>query len=182
MGLNRQGVSFQDAVIALSTSIASNYPLVGMKGRKALVSETNTGGLPVSLKSHLNGVSFTAQDWKRHFKPDDFKCIPIQVKRLIGFAKNHNYDEKNAAFVQESKDRKDNKRGRQASETRSHSDDPDDAIVDRAISKIAKAFQSYKGDNASNEDNDATDDDTKPRSGAGATFGKGKNQFVGKRG
>ena len=31
--LNRQGVSFQDAIVALSTSIASIYPLIGMKGR-----------------------------------------------------------------------------------------------------------------------------------------------------
>lgn len=60
--LNRQGVSFQDAIVALSTLIASIYPLIGMKGHKTLVSKTNTGGGAISHKSHLNGVSFTESD------------------------------------------------------------------------------------------------------------------------
>ena len=96
--LNRQGVSFQDAIVALSTSIASIYPLIGMKGRKALVSETNTGDSAISHKSHLNGVSFTDKDWKRHFKNDEFRCIPNQVRKLIGFAKHHDYDQKQAVL------------------------------------------------------------------------------------
>ena len=42
--LNRQSVTFQDAIVSLSTSIATLFPLIGVKGRKALVSETGTGG------------------------------------------------------------------------------------------------------------------------------------------
>ena len=134
--LNRQGVSFQDAIVALSTSIASIYLLIGMKGRKALVSETNTGGGGISHKSHLNGVSFTESDWKRNFKSEDYKCIPNQVRKLIGFAKYHKYDEKHAAFLAESKEKRRKKRGRNVSETNGQFDDPDDAIVDPAIYKI----------------------------------------------
>ena len=102
---------------------------------------------------------------------------------LIGFAKYHNYNEKHAAFVAESKEKRSSKRGRNVAETHSQFDDPDDAIVDRAVCKIAKAFESYKGGDAPNDnDNDATNEDTKPKSGAGSTFGRGRNQFGGKRG
>ena len=64
-------------------------------------------------------------------------------------------------------------------------DNPDDAIVDPAICKIAEAFESYKSDNASKDkNNDATNEDTKSKSGEGSTFGNSgneKNQFSGKR-
>ena len=104
---------------------------------------------------------------------EDYKCIPNQVRKLIGFAKYHQYDAKHAAFLAESK------------EKRSQFDDLNEAIVDRAICKIAQAFESYKGGDASkDDDNDVTDEDTKPKSGAGSTFGNsgnGKNQFGGKR-
>ena len=109
--LNHQGVTFQDAIVSLSTSIATIYPLIGVKGRKALVSKTNTGGgAGISHKTHLNGVSFTDSDWKSNFKGDDYKCIPTQVRRLICFAKYHKFDEKQAAFLVETKENKRNEK------------------------------------------------------------------------
>ena len=86
----------------------------------------------------VNGPQLDKDDWV-NFENDEFRCIPTQVRKLIGFAKHHDYDEKQAVFVSEAKEKR-NKRGRQASETRGQFDDPDDAIVDRAISKITKAF------------------------------------------
>ena len=41
--LNCKGVTFLDAIVSLSTSIATTFPLINVKGHKALVSETGTG-------------------------------------------------------------------------------------------------------------------------------------------
>ena len=95
--LNRQGVTFQDAIVILSTSIATLFPLIGVKGCKALVSETGTSD-EVTNKTHINGLEFTEENWKTNWTSKQFKCIPTQVRRLIGFAKYHKYDEKMVAF------------------------------------------------------------------------------------
>ena len=89
--LSRQGVIFQDAIVSLSTSIATLFPLIGVKGRKALFSETGTGG-ELTNKTHTNGLEFTEANWKANWTSEQFKCIPQQVRRLIGFAKYHKYD------------------------------------------------------------------------------------------
>ena len=100
MELNRQGVTFQDAIVSLSTSIATLFPLIDVKGHKALVSETKTGG-EVTNQTHINGVEFTESIWKKSFSTEESKCIPKQVRRLIGFAKHHKYDEKQHAYKAE---------------------------------------------------------------------------------
>ena len=115
MELVCQGVSFQDVTTSLSTSIGTIFSLVNVKGRKALDSKTGTGNGDgkKSNSSHMNGILFTTKNWKNKFSNDDCNCFPTQLKRLIGFAKEHNYDEKHVAFVS-SKDPK--KGGRQTSE------------------------------------------------------------------
>ena len=40
--LNRIGVTFQDAVVNISTSIAQLFPNVNVKGHRAIVSQTGT--------------------------------------------------------------------------------------------------------------------------------------------
>ena len=53
-----QGVNFQDAIACLSTLFPTVFPLVGQKGRKALVSKTGTDGESgkKSIQTHLNGI------------------------------------------------------------------------------------------------------------------------------
>ena len=70
--------------------------------------------------------------------------------------------------------------GRQTSETSQSDPDVD---KDRVVYKIAKAVaQSIKNGGTLGDDRDVSDDDKKPKSGAGSTFGgKGKNRYGGKR-
>ena len=97
------------------------------------------------------------------------------MKKLIGFAKYHGFDEKYTAFLAEKQqNRNDKKRG--ISQVL-HSDDTGKEIVERAVSKITQYFT--KND-ASNDD-DAPDASPKSNANAGATFGR-QNATGGKRG
>ena len=91
--LNRQGVTFQDDVVSLSTLIATIFPLINVKGRKTLMSETGTNS-QVTHATYLNGVEFTDQTWKGCFSIEDYRCIPKQVKKLIGFARRYKCNDK----------------------------------------------------------------------------------------
>ena len=77
--LNCIGVTFQDAVVDISTSIAQIFPLVNVKGRKAIVSQTGTSG-NISYSTHVNGVEFTESTCEKRLSNNDYKRIPKQVK------------------------------------------------------------------------------------------------------
>ena len=137
--LTYQEVTIQDAIVSLSTSIATIFSLVHVKGHRALVSETGTGS-EVSHSTHINGLEFTEHTWKNKFNNEKYRCIPKQIGKLIDFAKHYKFNKKQVAFKAEIQARNiSKKRGRKASET-SQTDAEDDA-VDRAICKIAQALK-----------------------------------------
>ena len=140
------------------------------------MSKTETGN-EVPNATHINGLKFTEHTWKTNWNAEQFRCIPKQVRKLIGFTKYLKYDEKQATFIAENRDKN---RGRQASKT--SQEDPDTNAVDRAVCKIAQAFESINNGGTLKDDGDISDDDKKPKIGAGSTFGgKRKNQYGGKR-
>ena len=63
------------------------------------------------------------------------------MRRLIGFAKHHKYDKKQAAFKEDQKDRKRTRNGRrQTSETSQIAPDINkNCAIDRAVNKITEA-------------------------------------------
>ena len=71
---------FQDAIISLSTSIATIFPLINVKGPKALVSEIGTDS-NISHAIHINGLEFTKKKRKRKFNNEECRCIPKQVRK-----------------------------------------------------------------------------------------------------
>ena len=79
----------------------------------------------------MNSILFTANNWKSKWSYDQYKCFPTQLKKLIGFAKMHKFDEKQDAFIA------DKKRARRTSET---SQSEPNANEDRVVCKIAKAI------------------------------------------
>ena len=44
---------------------------------------------------------FTDKNWFKHLNNDDYKFIPTQMKKLIGFAKANNFTKKQAAFLED---------------------------------------------------------------------------------
>ena len=109
--LNQIGVTFQNTIVDISTSIAQIFPNVNVKGRRAIVLQTGTSG-ETSYSTHVNGVEFTESTWEKRLSNDEYKFIPKQVKKLIGFAKYHGYNEKYPAFLAEKQqNRNDKKRG-----------------------------------------------------------------------
>ena len=106
---------------------------------------------------------------------DDYKCLPTQVRKLIGFTKANGFNEKQSAFIAEKQQNRDKKRGISKVSQRSHygpsQDDKENEIVERVISKIA---QYYTKDDTSNGDGAPGAPDASPKSNAnaGATFGR----------
>ena len=86
MELVSSGVTFRDAITRLSSTIAAIYPLAPQKGRKSLISETETTH-NLDYKNSINGVSFNAKNWNGHFETKDYKCFPLQLRKLIGLGK-----------------------------------------------------------------------------------------------
>ena len=105
------------------------------------------------------------------------------MKKLIGFAKIHKFDEQQDVFIAD----RDRKKWSQSSETsQSHPyakvmfEEPDDGS-DRQVCKIAKAVAHALKNDTEDDPGDGTDTG-KSKSGAGATFGnKGSNQYGGSR-
>ena len=95
--LNQQGIMFQNAIVSLSTSIVTIFPLVNAKGHRALVSETETGS-EVSNATHNNGLKFFEHTLKTKFNIEENKFIPKQVRKRISFAKRYKFDNKQAAL------------------------------------------------------------------------------------
>ena len=150
--LNQIGVTFHDAVVNTSTSIAQLMP---------------------------NVIDFTGANWKKRLSNDKYKFIPKQVKKLIGFAKYHSFDKKYLAFLAE-KQQNGNDKKRKVSEMSYYGPSKDDAekdAIDRAISKIVQAFTK---DDAPNDDG-APDENPKSSANAGSSLGK-ENPFGGSRG
>ena len=127
-----------------------------------------------SYATHCNGILFTDKTLHKHMSNGDYKHIPTQMKKLIGFAKANNFTEKQAAFNENKKQNKDNKRRvSQVSQVQ------EDDIVKRAISKITKHYQDKIASSASSSDNGTmvlyvpeVKADTKSNANAGSTFGK----------
>ena len=100
----------------ISTSIAYIFPYANVKGHKAIVSQTGTSS-KTSYSTDINNIEFTEANWKRRLSKQEFKCILKQIKKLIGFAKYHKFDEKYPPFLAERKEKIINKkRGQQPSE------------------------------------------------------------------
>ena len=133
--MNCTGVTFAKAIVNISTSIAQIFPLANVKGRKAIVSQVGTDA--TSYSTHCNGVEFTTLNWTKRMNNEDYKCIPTQVKRLIGFAKANGFTEKQPAFQDSRKN--DNKRGI-SKVSQASKDDQEDEMMERAISKIANYY------------------------------------------
>ena len=62
--LNRIGVTFQNAIVDIGNSIAQIFPLVNVKGRKAIVSQVGTNS-ERSYTTYVNGIEFTASNWDK---------------------------------------------------------------------------------------------------------------------
>ena len=73
--LDRIGVTFVNAIVDISTSIAQIFPLVNVKGRKAIVSQVGTNS-NTSYSTHVNGIEFTASNRDKRLSNDDYKCLP----------------------------------------------------------------------------------------------------------
>ena len=73
-------------LLNISTSIGQLFPLANVKGRKAIVSQAGTNDV-TSYATHCNGILFTDKTWHKHMSNDDYKHIPTQIRKLIGFAK-----------------------------------------------------------------------------------------------
>ena len=179
--LNCIGVTFQNAIVDISTSIAQTFPNVNIKGRRAIVSQTGTSS-ETSYSTHINGIEFTIANWKRRFRNHEFKCIPKQMRKLIGFAKYYKFDKKKySAFLAEMQEKiNSKKRGQEMSEVsyyRPSQDDTEKDVMDRAVSKIVHAFA--KGDTPNNDG--APDEGPTSNANAESSFGK-PNAYKGKRG
>ena len=103
--MNRTGVTFADAIMNISNSIGQIFPLANVKGRKAIVSQAGTNDV-TSYATHCNGILFTDKTWHKHMSNDDYRHIPTQVRKLIGFAKANNFAEKQVAFLEEQQQNK----------------------------------------------------------------------------
>ena len=96
------------------------------------------------------------------------------MRRLIGFAKANNFTDKQAAFNENKKQNRANKRGvSQVSHVQ------EDDLVERAISKVAKYYQDKIASSASGSENGTmvpyvpdVKAETKSNANAGSTFGK----------
>ena len=163
--MNCTGVTFANAIVDISMSIAQIFPLVNVKGRKAIVSQVGTNS-ETSYSTHVNGIEFTASNWDKQLTNDDYRCLPTQVRKRIGFAKVSGFNKKQSAFLADKQQNmNDKKRG--ISKVL-HSDDTKNEIVERAVIKIAQYFTK---DDASNDDG-APDASPKSNADAGATFGR----------
>ena len=131
-----------------------------------------------SFQTHINGVKFTEYNWKDKFSNKDYNCIPKQMKKLIGFAKEHSQLMRPTV----TKGNYDNKQ--QASEVAHHHPEEDTSSVRKAC-KIAKAFAGglVQGGlpEATQNETEFSPEVNKSKSGAGATFGI-KNKYGGSRG
>ena len=178
MEMNRTGVTFQTAIVDISTSIAQIFPLIHVKGRKSIISQVGTAD--TSYSTHCNGVLFTNENWKKRLTNEEYKCIPTQMKKLIGFAKAHGYEEQLAAF----NERRHGDKKRKVSKVSHYGpaqDDKEDEMFDRIISKIAE--HQNKNDSSSGDTNPVAPDASsslKSNASAGATFGR-QNSTGGKR-
>ena len=119
-----------------------------------------------SYSIHVNGIGFTESNWDKRLSNDDYKCLPKQVRKLIGFVKAHGYHDKQSAFLAEKQqNRIDKKRGvSQVSHSGPSHDDAEKEMVERAVSKIVQHFTK---DDASN-DNGAPDESPKSNANAGS--------------
>ena len=172
--MNCTGVMFTNAIVDISMSIAQIFPLVNVKGHKAIVSQVGTNN-ETSFQTHVNGIEFTASNWDKQLSNDDYRCLPTQVRKLIGFAKANGLNKKQSAFLADKQqNRNDKKRGVLQV---SHSDDAKKETVERAVSKIAQYFTK---DDASNN-NGAPDESPKSNANTGVTFGR-QNSTGGKCG
>ena len=163
--MNYIGVTFVNAIVDISTSIAQIFPLVNVKGHKAIVSQVGTNS-DTSYSTHVNDIEFTESNWDKRLSNDDYKCLPKQVRKLIGFVKAHGYHDKQSAFLAEKQqNRIDKKRGvSQVSHSGPSHDDAEKEMVERAVSKIVQHFTK---DDASN-DNGAPDESPKSNANAGS--------------
>ena len=167
MEMNRTNVTFAAAIVNISTSIGQLYPLANVKGRKAIVSQVGSDDA-TSYSTHCNGILFTEQNWNKHMNNDDYKRIPTQMRRLIGFAKANNFTDKQAAFNENKKQNRANKRG-----VSQVSNIKEDDIVERAISKVAKYYQDKIAENGAMVPYaPEVKEETQSNSNAGSTFGK----------
>ena len=65
-----------------------------------------------SYSTHVNGIEFTESNWDKRLSNNDYKCIPKQVEKLIGLAKDHGYNEKYLAFIPEKQQNRNDKNER----------------------------------------------------------------------
>ena len=111
---------------------------------------------------------------------EEFKCIPEQVRKLIGFCKHYKFDEKQAASKAEIQARDNSrKKARQASETSYYGPSKDEAeneVVDHAVCKILQALNNGNAP----KNGGVPDEEPKSNANAGSSFGK-TNEFGGKR-
>ena len=101
------------------------------------------------------------------------------MKKLIGFAKYHGFNEKSPAFLAEKQQNKNDKK-RGVSEMSYYGPFQDDAekdVMNRAVRKIVQAFTK---DDAPNDDG-APDESPKSNVNVGSNFDK-QNPYGGKRG
>ena len=90
------------------------------------------------------------------------------MRRLIGFAKANNFTDKQAAFNENKKQNRANKRG-----VSQVSNIKEDDIVERAISKVAKYYQDKIAENGAMVPYaPEVKEETQSSSNAGSTFGK----------
>ena len=128
-----------------------------------------------SYATHCNGILFTDKTWHKHISNDDYKHIPTQIRKLIGFAKANNFTEKQVAFQEEQQQNKRNKKRGVSQVSQVQEDD----IVDRAISTIAKRYQDKIASSASSSDSGTmvpyvpdAKADSKSNANAGSAFRK----------
>ena len=103
------------------------------------------------------------------------------MRKIIGFAKYHKFDEKQASYQAERQEKINGRnRGQQALETSHYwrsQDDAENNAVDCAVCKIVQVFNKGKMSN----NGGALDEDTKSNTNAGSSFGK-PNDYGGKQG
>ena len=106
---------------------------------------------------------------------DNYKHIPTQIRKLIGFAKANNFAEKQVAFLEKQQQNKRNKKRGVSQVSQVQEDD----IVERVISKIAKHYQDKITFSAYGSENGTmvpyvpeVKADTKSNANTGSTFGK----------
>ena len=175
MKMNCTGVTFAKAIVNISTSIAPIFPLVNVKGRQVIVPQVGTNNM-TSYYTHYNGISFNDKNWDKHLDNEDYKCIPTQIKKLIGFAKANGFIEKQSVFLKNRQQSRKNKKGGvsqvpQAFHYGPSQDNPEDEMVERAISKIAQYYtkNDSSGDDSGSVAPDASSS-SKSNANAGSTF------------